>query len=279
MIISTVALISAISFIGLTFVVSFAMGVWYSRYYYDGSELTGSRKWPAFQRCISTLFYPIQRYYFSYEVVYTDDNQSSRYMQADKDYTAIFSAHPHGLMAIGSFFNVGIPMTSKTNQWTNVIPCTHRHVFAIPVLREIALWLGAIDVSKNNIVKKLETHSIYIAAGGCREMIIDEKEPIQSKHRGFLSIAYDYKKLVFPVIHTGQEKIFRSFSCCWLDKVRHIILDMTGYPFPTFIGPPMPRKLTTYVLHAHDPSSYDCKEDFIKDYYTKLHGMYDKLSA
>ena len=158
--------------------------------------------------------------------------------------------------------------------WDRCVPCVHRHIFAVPVIRDFALWLGCVDVSKENITWILETRSIYLAPGGCREMILDPEEPIQSHHEGFLRIAYEKKCLVFPIIHTGQEDIFISWTSPWLDGIRHAILDMYGYPFPTFFSPPLPSKLTSHVLMPHDPNDYDSAEKFIEIYYTTIKNKY-----
>ena len=257
------------SFIGATVVLSFLFGIFYSTYYYDGSERDGRRHWSRLKHLLARLSFPLQKYYFSYEVIYHGEGLEQLVNDYQRKETALFVGCPHGLIAISSLFITAL--CQQKSHWDEVTPCIHRHVFAIPFLRDLALWLGAIDVSKENIIQRLKTHSIYLASGGCREMIIDvENDGIQQKHKGFLRLAYQEKKLIFPIIHRGQEKVFPSYTCRWLDKARHIILDMTGYPFPSFFIGPLPSKLTSHIFAPHNPSHYTTEDEFIDAYYKKL---------
>lgn len=276
--ISIGTILLVISFIGASLLVGFLIGLLYGKSYNDKSEENGSRKWIAFQRFVSTkIIHYAKRYYFRYEIIYKggDGTRESnilleervlRYQQGKE--TAIFSSSPHGLFAISTFFLVGTP--DWETGWQSVRPCIHRHVFAIPLLRDFALWIGAIDVSKKHIENMLEKSSILLAPGGTKEMIIDVNNPIQTIHTGFLKIAYANKKLVFPVLHTGQERVFRSSSFRWLDRIRTIVLKHTGYPFPTLFMGPFPSKLTTYVFEPLDPYNYDNEETFIDNYYATI---------
>lgn len=273
--------------------VGFACGLRYSRSYYDGSEHNGTRKWHAFQDwCSSNLLVALFRHwYVQHRLVYVQrDKDSGDTLESDVpaeyydrmfDNRAIFAGHPHGLVALSSFLTVGLPappprkaasqrLLNGPMLWQCVRPCVHRHVFAVPFVRDVALWLGAIDVSRETIERTLETHSVYVTPGGYREMIQDPAQPIQSKHTGFLRLAYAKKRLVFPLIHRGQEAVFRAYTCEWLDRLRHVFLDQTGLPLPPLFVGPLPQPLTTYLLEPHDPARYDNEAAFINDYFSLL---------
>jgi 1-acyl-sn-glycerol-3-phosphate acyltransferase len=262
---------ATISFIGGVLVMGFLAGLIYGKYYYDNSECDGSRKWPRIQKILASVSERLQSSYFTYSVTYRgNEGLKALVKEHQTEKQAMFVGAPHGLLAISSLFLVGIPLDQR-KEWRNVVPCVHRHVFAVPFLRDVALWLGAIDVSRSNI-EKILTHnkSIYIASGGCREMIIDPENEIQKKHTGFLKIAYEKKIPVFPVIHKGQDQVFRSYTFPWMDRIRHRILDMTGYPFPTFFAGPFPQTLTSFVFDPHYPQQYATENAFIEDYFKKL---------
>jgi Diacylglycerol acyltransferase len=208
----------------------------------------------------------------------------------DTEKSAIFAGHPHGLLAISSLlllFSKDAPLVADSDvrdqasvDWRRVRPCIHRHVFRVPLLRDVALWIGAIDVSRTNIVSMLHGGtSIYLAPGGCREMILDRSLPIQRQHQGFLRIAFEEKRIVFPVVHMGQERVFLTYTCHWLDRLRGALLGATGYPFPTLFLGPFPSPLTSHVLPPFDPSTFDGIESFIEAYYKCVIGFYAEKTA
>jgi 1-acyl-sn-glycerol-3-phosphate acyltransferase len=253
----------------------------YSKSYYDKSETNGSRKWPRFQALLTRLTERFQKNRFNYTIVYKGaedlEERVALYLSPKEDAPrAIFAANPHGVVAICTLFNVITPLDPK---WLNITVCIHQYIFAVPVLRDIALWVGAIDVTRENIIERLKTHSVYILPGGCKEMIIDFDDPIQSYHKGFLRIAFEEKKPVFPVLHIGQEDVFPSYSTGWLDrKIRMPVQEFIGYPFPTFFSLfPFKSDLTTYVFEPHLPEKYNDIETFIDDYYIKVKEMYSTV--
>lgn len=287
-----------VSALGTTLFVGFIVGMWYSRHYYDGSEDTGAREWSAFRAWLVSLLRISAKYYFDYEVRYANkavEERVRRYLppqpvtnnvSSEEDekeeaesrhdtpltintpQTALFCGHPHGLLAVSSLYM----LTMQNSPWLALRPCIHKHVFATPLLRDLALWFGARDVTRANIETLLhkETCSVYIAPGGCREMITLGSESIQTQHTGFLRIAYRLKRPVFPVIHRGQENVFRGYTWPWLDTVRHIMLDITGYPLPSFFLGPFPGKLTSWVYAPLEPSDYASVDQFIEAYYTTV---------
>lgn len=302
LILLTVAAVVRVSAtVGLGVLLGFALGLWYARTsYYDGSENTGQRKWPAFQawcadNWLVTLF---RRHYVTHQHGYiNNDGVCTGTVPADyydrllgktsregDNQPVIFAGHPHGLLAIASILTVGLPEgerrgTTRSKQvadmWRQVVPCVHRHVFAVPLLRDVALAIGAINVERGNMIHALESRSIYVAPGGCREMILAtgqllQQQQQQGRHTGFLQIAYTEKRLVYPMIHSGQDRVFTSYSCEWLNKLRHTVLDLTGYPFPTFFSGPWPHALTTYLCEPHNPEHYDSESDFINKYFERV---------
>lgn len=257
------------------------LGLQYSKYYYNGSETDASGKWLEAQTFLTRLTYAAQRHYFDYTIEYRGAGDLKERVAASlnakptANKPAIFAASPHGILAISSLFHVGVPLDAK---WQSVVPCVHRHVFLFPFVRELACWLGAIDVARKNMETMLRKgHSLYLAPGGCREMILDAEQPIQTRHKGFLRMAWQEKCPVFPVIHTGQDEVFHSYTSQRLDKLRACMLDLTGYPFPTFFSLPRPRKLTSYIFEPHDPQYYESEEAFIETYYTALNKQYANL--
>lgn len=146
-----------LSAIGLSFSVGALLGFLYYKHYNDGAEQTGERAKPLFRQCFSALFLWLACRLFRYEVKFHGETIRS----ADGPY--IYASHPHGVFPLGT-----LAFLSKVAELT---PCIHRLVFAVPLVRELALWFGCVDVSRECITARIKTHSILIVPGGCREMI------------------------------------------------------------------------------------------------------------
>lgn len=268
--------------IGLLVTSSFFIGLFYGGYYHDGAENTRKRHWPAFTSLFNRLV-TILDVYFHYKITYQDENTMEQVYQAlqHPHENAIFAGHPHGLFAISSLLLVThLPHERYRVIWSRVVPCIHRLVFYVPVLREIALWMGAVDVTRENISAMLQQgHSVYLVPGGTAEMILDPQQDIQDRHTGFLKLAYQRKKRVFPIVHFGQEKAFVSYSCPGLDFVRHCMRRLLYYPFPTLFLGPFRVPLETCVLRPINPADYmgrseTGQEGFIKDYFDRVSKFY-----
>lgn len=248
----------------------FLLGVLYGKFYFDGSENTRQRRWQWFQELmLQFIDFTTSRNLVDYQIIYHEDVQKlGEYLSGEK--SAIFSASPHSTISIGSFYHC---MSSK--KWMRgVTLCVHYLDFAIPVLREFSLWCGMMDVTRENIVKSLDNDkSVYVVIGGTREMMSTTSD---TKHRGLLEIAFQKGKLVFPVIHRGQEDVVKCYTTEWLDQyVRKPMLGWTGYAFPSFFLPQRGR-MTTHIFPPIDASS----EKFIEsshfiDYYYETVKKYE----
>lgn len=241
----------------------------YARSYYDGSEKTGARQWPTLRHVVAKLSQTVALHLFDYKIAYYDEAALDNLMQGregDNKRPVIFAAQPHGLFALAPYFNV-----IRTDAiWSKTVrPFVHQHVFALPLVRELTLALGAIDPTDANIRAALSKgESPYVVVDGARGMIQvnGATSNDQKRHEGLLRLAYDTKTLVCPVIHRGHEKVFHDRTPVWLEPWRKFVLDLMGYPFPTLwtlhLAP-----LRTQVLAPIDPSDFDTREAFIAQYF------------
>ena len=290
--------IFAASFFGFTLTTGFIIGLWYGQYYYDKSENTGSRKWIWLKSILSSCVWIIGKYMFSYKVVmrsqFDNDklelevkfllNPSNKnvkvrvrdeLLEEELVDNFMFAGHPHGLCPISSIIFLLLPDSIYSSSLT---PFTHRSVFKWPLIRDLALWIGALDVCEENIVRTLVTESIYIVPGGTREILNSYNDTIQTTHTGFLRVAFNQKKRVYPVIHYGQDKVFLTWKSHYLDVIREMIYDITSYPFPTLFLGPIPSPLTTYILDPVDPSHFKNMTEFIDFYYNQVTSNYKSIS-
>lgn len=281
--------LAAILSTSLAFVAGFCLALVYASYSYtDGSENTRERHSPWVQSIMACIFVPFSRHYLSYSIHYRSTSNSpednkvlkksvKNYLSTETDDVAIFAASPHGLIASATAFLV---ITPYKQYWNQAVLCVHKHLFKIPFLRELFLALGLVNVTSENMRHQLKDarRSICLVPGGSREMVLNKENPIQSKHKGFLILAFKENIPVIPILHFGQEDVFPSYSTPWLDKVRLVFLDWFGYPFPCWFFGPFPRKLTSVVLNPIDPTLYETDDAFIEKYYTTVKEMHSVIS-
>ena len=246
------------------------LGVIYGKFYWDGSENNTSRRWHWFQDIMGD-FTRIKSL-VDYKIVYHDDVHLDlgEYLSGEK--SAIFSASPHSTISIGSFYH-----TMFEPKWRRgVTLCIHHLDFAIPLLREFFLWCGMTNVTKENIERSLASrNSVYVVIGGTREMMSQSSDTI---HQGLLQIAFDQQKMVFPVLHRGQENIIKCYTTDWLDQyVRKPMLGWTGYAFPSLFLPQR-GQMTTHIYQPLDPGKYVEASQFISDYYQTVKKYEKELS-
>lgn len=277
----------------------------YARSYYDGSENTGKRRWDGFRYVVATVSQAVARACFQYRVSFDTEESTRRVMGSlppttslninnmrdanEKKKPLIFSAQPHGLFALASYFNV----IQTTPEWcTSVRPFVHRHVFALPVVREVTLWLGAMDVTEANIRAALANgESVYVVLDGARAMLQhaegdSSSQPQDDKrHEGLLKLAYELDILVCPIVHRGHDKVFRDCTPRELKPMRAFFMDLISYPFPTFwtmrcaplssqlLDPISPTKNDTVsVINANTNTNTNTSpvDDFIDRYYCSV---------
>ncbi len=349
-----------VALLGLGCFVGFILGYAYHRSYNDGAELSGARASELFRRCISGVFWYVAHHYFQYELHYEGDARA-RLPHGG----CIYASHPHGLFPIG----LACMLTAPHDVWLKARLGVHRLVFAVPLVRELALWFGCVDVGHDAMRAQIERGTpVLLVPGGCREMIREVKADddaeegevvarrtlkstakhngtaaaeladtvwthrvtlllsllalhlvvwacwgppvqhlqllvallvllsgeaayylycnatpqggvyeLQTRHRGFLALAYELRVPVVPVLHHGQHRVFRQYSVPRLDALRTWALDRFGYPFPSLFVGPLPAKLSTHVYEPLDPQRFESADAFAEHYYTVVCGHYRRL--
>jgi hypothetical protein len=226
----------------------------YARSYYDGAENTGKRQSDTLRRAFVSISQVVAQHLFGYRIEHSNELANPT--------AVIYAAQPHGLFALASYFNV----MRADAPWSKVRAFTHRHVFALPLLRELALALGARDPTEHNIRQALANgESVYVVIDGARGMLCADRR----RHDGLLRIAFDMKVSVCPVVHHGHDQVFQNRTPAWLAPVREFLMDLVGYPFPT-LWTMHCAPLSTRVLAPLDPTQHDSLEHFVAEYYKRV---------
>lgn len=191
----------------------------YLPYYLEFAEYTGNRK-----IIMPSLFHNLM--YISYRLLgkYTLINDSIK-LEANykKDKPYIIGIHPHGLFPFGSVGTLALPNDIKNIE--NIAPILNSKnlktgiasiCFYIPIIRDIFLWLGAVDCSKP-VLKKLllDGNSIAVFTGGGQEAQysgLGSNKLILKNRDGFFKLALETRSNMIPVYTFGNNNIFNSFS-------------------------------------------------------------------
>lgn len=233
----------------------------YCKYYYDGCEKQGGRKWSEFKSLLSQLVYLLEKYLVIYKIDHYNNMsvKENEIVKMEKHY--IFLAKENPVFSMGSLLHLFGEKRLK-----NVRFVAPKFLFSIPLLRDIALWLGMIE--KSSIAIKESDRALYMTI---REDGYDNDE--------ILRCIYESGKRVYPVIHKGEEIVVKHYKISWLDEyIGTPLYGIIGYVFPTIF---LPQKgtITTCILPPIDSKQYPSAEQFISFYINMLESNKEILSV
>ena len=194
----------------------------YLPYYLDFAEYTGKRRiiMPSLFHSIMNMFY---RTLGSYSLINENDilDKPNPYKLTNKKY--IFGIHPHGLFPFGTVGSIGLPNNLKYIEETTPIlnteylkPAIASFCFYIPIIREVYLWLGAVDCSKPILKNFLENeNSVAVFVGGAQEAQysgIGSTKLILKNRDGIFKLALETGSSLVPVYTFGNNNIYNSLS-------------------------------------------------------------------
>ena len=227
------------------------LAVLYSPSYRDGAEFDGSREWRWLRE--RRMWRTIQDL-FDLAVEFDGFDPSS----IPKDRGAIFAGHPHGLFhfsgTLAVVFHGGRFGEVSEGRPRRPFACVTKHVFWIPVVRELALWGGCVDAGKDTVNKLLdEGELLVLAPGGVQEMIVQREHELRlyTQHRGCFRVACEQQVPIVPVFQRGENRVFLTFSR-W-PEVQKFFARKVGYPFPAVYVGPFREPLTMFVGKAVFP--------------------------
>lgn len=256
--------------LGLAAHAGFAAGLWlYGPYYYDRSERDGSRNWPEFRRRWGRpLWAGLQRLYrFRLAQPLPEPGPDAPVL--------LYACHPHGLFALF----VGLTFLPGRTGRPGVRVAVHHNLMCVPVVRELLLWFGCIDASRDVVRAALQRgESVAVVPGGVYEMGAPVL-PRSARPAGFLRLAAELGVPVVPVVCPAEETVVWTWRGEWaaVTRLRRAMLRVLRYPFPTFfwlrVAPP------PLVVHAAQralrPQDYPTFEAFAEAYWHTL----DRLLA
>lgn len=248
----------------------FLLGAWYGRYYYDGAECTGERRWPDF---VWLPLWATMRDWYRHRAVRVPPLGGAPASPLPR--IAIYGCHPHGMLALSAAFTFLVPQRGVL--LTPVRLATHSLHTALPGLRELMLWAGCVDVTEEAILSTLSyDRSVALVPGGVREMGAPLR-PAHERSEGFLRIAHGIDCPVVPVFLGGERHVCHVWhnEPRWLTRVRAWCArrHRCRFPFPTFFWPRWPSDvpaLETRFGEPVDPRAYKTLDAFAAAYWQEL---------
>lgn len=260
-------------------------------------EHNACREWPAFRQQ-NFLFKAIEKY-FSFKMVLTPELEeiSSELGRADarKELRqVILGFHPHGIFPITHIW------VSSCLQWRKKLPNLHIHpltasiIHVVPVMRDIAQWLGGGDVSKKSLYNLLSMgKSVEIVIGGQTEMFESrswDKEImiVRKKRKGIFKIAIQHGLGILPMYCFGEPQ---AMDNVYLPMIQTYTKKAMGMPIPYvpygrwFL--PMPRRVPiTLVMDKPvfpkktnpNPSAEEILE-LQQRYFSALEALFERYKA
>jgi hypothetical protein len=209
-VIAALVVAALVSLIGASFVVGFLVATLYDLYSRDGSERRGDGRrfhpWLRNARPFRWL-----KALLAYEL--------KKYETPPPAGPVLYACRPHGMLAVSAWLTfldgtmdrrLGNPRATDTRP---VLLAVHSVLFSLPLVRDLALALGCIDVSRESIEAALaHGYSVAVLPGGVREMGAPLAALPQSELPGVVKVAWDYDMPLVPVYFGGEAQL------CWVWK-------------------------------------------------------------
>lgn len=250
----------------------------YGLTYHSNAPRTGSRLWPGF-RYNDVIWNDFARYFNASVISDGEFDNTQQY---------IFGFSPHGIY----------PMSAV---WCTLFSDWFKHydidvnvagasvMFYVPIIRELVMWAGGIEVSRSSVKTSLQQgKNILLIPGGQREMRYSRSSNKHvvcvNRHTGFIRLAIEHNCSLVPIFSFGEHDIINNI---YLPDIQHKATKYLGYLFPMwpygrwFSPLPNPVKLTFVVgqpIHVqHDTKPTKQQIDNIhKQYYEQLNDLFYK---
>jgi hypothetical protein len=201
--------------------------------YLEFSEFKGNRKLYLYNpilKKLSSLF----NFIGDYKII--NDNKC---IENDKQY--LIAIHPHGLFPVGTLGTLGLPICKNIKNTIPLLLSNNLFVgiasfcFYIPLIRDLFLFLGAIDCSKPIIEKFIKNgYSIALLIGGAEEAKFSNygnTNLILKSRKGFLKLAIENNLTLLPIYTLGNNNIYKSYDFD-VFNIFYYFKKITGIWFP-----------------------------------------------
>eukprot|EP01062_Namystynia_karyoxenos_P073673 TRINITY_DN70496_c0_g1_i1.p1 TRINITY_DN70496_c0_g1~~TRINITY_DN70496_c0_g1_i1.p1 ORF type:complete len:1348 (+),score=397.50 TRINITY_DN70496_c0_g1_i1:106-4149(+) len=229
--------------------------------------------------------------YFSLRVINDGGAEGARELQKlAAERALLFGWHPHGIYPWTCAWCI---LTRAWQRAVGVVPTSHAAtvLFGAPLLRDIALNVGGLDVSAECLNGRLRKgHSALLVPGGQAEMRESRSWGplhIVRRHKGFARLALRHGAALVPVFSFGDAELMDNI---YMPSVQQWFLRKLGFGYPHFpygrCYLPVPRRRPLTVIvgkpliveRVENPTAEQVAELHAR-YYDALQDMYKRNAA
>jgi len=232
-------LLSAVAALGTGYVLGFASALFYGWWYWSRAECVGT----------APAYWPAARHWADFLLPHHTVKLPEAPLPPGP---LLFACRPHGILVVSAWltFLTGRLDARRPGPKPTLL-AVHSILFKIPLLRELALALGCIDVGRESILAALSHgYRVAVLPGGVREMAGMVENPGPT---GLEKLAAEYGVPLVQVHFGGEADLCWVWTGepRWLKNLREWLIRKTRAPFPLFFVPRVwrwPRLETTFIL-------------------------------
>lgn len=238
-----------------------------------------NRQWPAFTNFFTQTFVAMWCRLFQFEVIC----DSGCVVQEKQGY--VLSIGPHGVVPLGAVLFMEFCWNKARHFYgsTGVASMALR----IPFIRQIFLWCGMCEVSREELSRRAKYQNLCLFPGGIAEMLLTDRkqESVYIKGRlGMTRLARQHKLKIIPSYVFGATQCFDQLTTAgdtWLNKAlvqysRKLRTSLTWYWGPMFLPIPFPTKITFVIGSPIEFSEAETLEESHAKYVKAVRELYDK---
>jgi len=165
---------------------------------------------------------------------------------------ALYVVHPHGVLTLGTILTLVAPDDPAR---LTVLVGAHWIVFALPVVREVALKLGCVSADRAVLTTLLlRGYSVAVVPEGTNAHT-ERLAPQRPPRNGFVALAYSTRVPVVLIETPAEVHTYTLWEPAALDRTRSRAMQgPLKYPFPSFFAARWPSvPLITVCAHVARP--------------------------
>eukprot|EP00040_Diaphanoeca_grandis_P028093 m.161355 g.161355 ORF g.161355 m.161355 type:complete len:503 (+) comp31229_c0_seq1:287-1795(+) len=204
----------------------------------------------------------------------------------------VMGFHPHGMIPYTAALLTTLPnwKNGEAKRVPHFMLASPLH--ALPFFKDVAQWLGCLEVSKDGISQVLNREGILVLVPGGQTEMLSSKSwgttlKINDLHLGFVRMALTNGATLIPILSMGEWQLMDNV---YVPTLQNWAKAKVGFPIPfipygSFVGTPR-RKTVTLIVGKPIQSTHggaDVSEEEVakvhREYFDSLKTLFDKYKS